>query len=161
MLPSSCLSKSFSTPSTVTFNESVNLIFSNVMFPVFVIVIVYSITSPGLTITFVKSSISTNSVLPFDFNAVAALSTSNDGASSTITVSSPSPSIGSGSILGSVGTVVPDATTLLYIVLSGFPVTSGTCTTVYVAVITAFPAGIAGVTTSPSSFSTASLAALK
>ena len=121
----------------------------------------YSITSPGLTITFVKSSISTNSVLPFDFNAVAALSTSNDGASSTITVSSPSPSIGSGSILGSVGTVVPDATTLLYIVLSGFPVTSGTCTTVYVAVITAFPAEIAGVTSSPSSFSTASLAALK
>ena len=87
--------------------------------------------------------------------------TSNDGASSTITVSSPSPSIGSGSILGSVGTVVPDATTLLYIVLSGFPVTSGTCTTVYVAVITAFPAGIAGVTTSPSSFSITFLAALK
>ena len=89
------------------------------------------------------------------------MSTSNDGASSTITVSSPSPSIGSGSILGSVGTVVPDATTLLYIVLSGFPVTSGTCTTVYVAVITAFPAEIAGVTISPSSFSTAGLAALK
>ena len=57
------------------------------MFPVFVTVIVYSITSPGLTITFFKSSISTNSVLPFDFIAVAFFSRTSIASSYFVTSS--------------------------------------------------------------------------
>ena len=102
------------------------------MFPVLSTVIVYSITSPGLT--FVVSVVVSVIVLPF--TAVAVLSTFIPGVGSTGVSSSSSSSTSSGVVgfSGSTG-VSPVTTTLLYITCSGFPWMSFSCVTVYVAVI--------------------------
>ena len=100
----------FSLPLTVTFKESVTVIFSNVVFPVFVIIIVYSTISPGLTLTFCAS---TNSALSFTFILVAVLLIVNDFTSSTGTSFSSLSVTVSGVLSGSVGIVSPVATASL------------------------------------------------
>ena len=78
----------------------------------FVTVITYSITSPGLTIVF--SVTGTNSSEPFSFILVATLLISTDGASATGVSISSSSSTFSGSLSGSVGFVSPVTFTSLW-----------------------------------------------
>ena len=113
----------------------------------------YSITSPGLTLSVNAFAFPSLSFIP-----LAVFSTTNDGSSSTCVVTIAVSSTISGFFTSS-GIVSPLATTVFVITLFAFPVIS-VCVTLYVAVISAIPAETAGVTTSPSSFSTASLAAL-